>query len=60
MDNMLNLKGWICPKCGNVYAPFTRECYNCNSMKERIKKTNNSPTDASGQFFKGTIINEVK
>lgn len=22
---------WVCPKCGNVYAPFVAECYRCNS-----------------------------
>ena len=23
--------GWICPKCGRVYAPFIMECSNCNN-----------------------------
>ena len=23
--------GWICPKCGRVYAPFMRECTHCNN-----------------------------
>lgn len=23
--------GWICPKCGRVYAPFICECTKCNS-----------------------------
>lgn len=23
--------GWICPKCGRVYAPFICECSNCNN-----------------------------
>lgn len=22
-------KGWECPRCGSVYAPFVRECSNC-------------------------------
>lgn len=22
--------GWICPKCGRVYAPTVKECPNCN------------------------------
>lgn len=22
--------GWICPKCGRVYAPFMSECLYCN------------------------------
>ncbi len=24
--------GWICPKCGNVYAPFMMECKSCNKI----------------------------
>lgn len=23
-------KGWVCPKCGNIYSPMTPECYRCN------------------------------
>lgn len=23
-------KGWICPKCGRVYAPYIPECQHCN------------------------------
>lgn len=23
--------GWICPKCGRVYAPFVMECSHCNN-----------------------------
>lgn len=22
--------GWVCPKCGKVYAPDVKECWNCN------------------------------
>lgn len=24
-------KGWICPKCGKVYAPHVDECSDCNN-----------------------------
>lgn len=24
--------GWVCPKCGKVYAPDVRECLNCNYL----------------------------
>lgn len=27
---MSNQQGWVCPKCGNVYAPWVKECCNCN------------------------------
>jgi len=25
--------GWICPKCGSVYSPWTPVCYACNGSK---------------------------
>lgn len=24
--------GWVCPKCGKVYAPDVKECLNCNYL----------------------------
>lgn len=24
--------GWVCPKCGKVYAPDVKECFNCNYL----------------------------
>lgn len=30
------LAGWHCPKCGNVYSPFTPECRNCNKSEYPI------------------------
>ena len=35
--------GWICPKCGRVYAPLQFQCFICNEeqnakgIKERVK-----------------------
>lgn len=26
----MNNNGWICPKCGRVYAPYVFECHYCN------------------------------
>lgn len=26
-------KGWECPKCGKVYAPWVRECNKCPEIK---------------------------
>ena len=32
-------KGWACPKCGRVYAPFISECYHCNRENKSISGT---------------------
>ena len=32
--------GWICPKCGSVYAPTQHECYRCApSTKYEVSST---------------------
>lgn len=31
--------GWICPKCGRVYAPFIPECQHCNKEVKTINGT---------------------
>jgi hypothetical protein len=28
-------KGWECPKCGRVYAPFVSECQTCNVKNQQ-------------------------
>ena len=30
---MIEPSGWICPKCGRVYAPWVKECEACNPVK---------------------------
>ena len=29
----MNQKGWECPKCGRIYAPYVPECHICNHDK---------------------------
>ena len=42
LDNKPNkhggLQGWVCPKCGRVYSPFTSMCSYCvpNNMYNTI------------------------
>lgn len=35
-------KGWICPKCGRVYAPWVPSCEHCNKMAIINSQTANS------------------
>ena len=33
-----NQSGWVCPKCGRIWAPWVHECVLCNlSSKQREK-----------------------
>lgn len=29
MPNVVGMHGWVCPKCGRVYSPFTSMCPYC-------------------------------
>ena len=44
--------GWICPKCGRVYAPFIPECQHCN---KEVKSTTKGTVICDGN--KTGIIN---
>ena len=37
-------KGWVCPKCGRVYAPSTPMCWYCGEEEIRnVENTSGSP-----------------
>jgi hypothetical protein len=51
-------EGWVCPKCGNVYAPFVEECFKCNPV-EHVKITyNNSDTADDGSMLYCLVCGE--
>lgn len=45
--------GWVCPKCGKVYAPDVKECLNCNYLANigtsgRINQSSSAETHMEG------------
>ena len=37
--------GWICPKCGSVFSPNTKECPYCRTQQRTIEVTFSTPQD---------------
>lgn len=48
-NGMFGQQGWICPKCGRVYSPFTQMCLYCkpNNTNTISNLGNLSNADAS-------------
>lgn len=45
--------GWVCPKCGNVWSPFTSQCGNCATSTI-------SYTTQDGIYWKDTLTDAIK
>lgn len=46
---------WVCPKCGNVWSPFTSQCGSCNCATSTI-----SYTTQDGIYWKDTLTDAIK
>lgn len=51
--NPIIMYGWVCPKCGNVWSPFTSQCSNCATSTI-------SYTTQDGIYWKDTLTDAIK
>lgn len=49
-NGMFGQQGWICPKCGRVYSPFTQMCLYC--------KPNNTTTISNLDDISNNVTSE--
>ena len=45
--------GWVCPKCRNVWSPYTSQCGNCATSTI-------SYTTQDGIYWKNTLTDAIK
>ena len=54
---MANDRGWVCPKCGRVYAPWVASCELCNT-KTIINQQFQNPLDNSNHISESNCISQ--
>ena len=62
-NRMFGQQGWICPKCGRVYSPFTQMCLYCgNNNSENTFTSANTPTKTFDEILESNrdILEQIK
>lgn len=54
VNGMFGQHGWICPKCGRVYSPYTMMCSYCKK-EETSNLPNNIPQSGDMPIIKEGI-----
>ena len=48
-------QGWVCPKCGSVWAPHVDGCHKCNTTTPNTITIGDSPSSGKDWFDSTTI-----
>ena len=62
-NRMFGQQGWICPKCGRVYSPFTQMCLYCgNNNSENTFTSANTPTKTFDEILESNrdVLERIK
>lgn len=52
-------QGWVCPKCGRVYSPYTPMCLYCGNGNVEISYNNIQKNEGSKFGMPAKVINPI-